>query len=48
MLALEVGLPAVVGVGDSLDAITDGIQVVVDAKRGVVYERPHALWRHGD
>ena len=48
MLALEVGLPAIVGVGDSLDAITDGMQVVVDAKRGVVYERPHALWRRGD
>ncbi len=43
MLAVEMGLPAVIGVQESLDVLVDGQQVVLDAKRGVVYERPRAL-----
>jgi len=48
LLALEMGIPAVVGVNDVLDDLIDGMQVVLDAKRGVVYERPHALTRRLD
>jgi pyruvate kinase len=43
LLALELGIPAVVGAREGIDALSDGIQVVLDAKRGVVYERPEAL-----
>jgi pyruvate kinase len=42
-LALEMGLPAVVGIRESIDVLQNGMQVVLDAKRGVVYERPRAL-----
>jgi pyruvate kinase len=42
-LALEMGLPAVVGIRESIDVLPNGMQVVLDAKRGVVYERPRAL-----
>ena len=43
LLALEMGIPAVVGVREEIDALPDGIQVVLDAKRGLVSERPRAL-----
>jgi pyruvate kinase len=43
VLALEMGLPAVLGVGSQIDAFKDGQQIVLDAKRGLVYERPAAL-----
>jgi pyruvate kinase len=40
MLAVEMGLPAVIGIQESIEVLTDGMPVVLDAKRGVVYERP--------
>jgi pyruvate kinase len=43
LLALEMGIPAVIGVREGVDVLPDGMQVVLDAKRGVVYERPRAL-----
>ena len=45
LLALELGLPAIVGVQEGLDGFKDGVQIVLDAKRGVVFERPAALVR---
>jgi pyruvate kinase len=45
LLAVEIGLPAVIGVGQQIEAFTDGMEIVLDAKRGVVYERPPALRR---
>jgi pyruvate kinase len=42
-LAVEMGIPAVIGIREGVDALPDGMQVVLDAKRGVVYERPPAL-----
>jgi pyruvate kinase len=45
LAALDLGLPAVVGVKEDLDALTDGMQIVVDPRRGLVYERPPALWQ---
>jgi len=45
LTALELGLPAVVGVQEGLDRLTDGMQIVVEPKRGLVYERPPALWQ---
>jgi pyruvate kinase len=46
LLALELGLPAILDVGDGFDALEDGMEVVMDAKRGVVYERPVSLRRN--
>jgi pyruvate kinase len=43
MLAVEMGLPAVIGIRESIDVLIEGTQIVLDAKRGVVYERPRAL-----
>jgi pyruvate kinase len=43
LLALEIGIPAVVGVGDNMEALRDGIEVVLDAEWGVIYDRPPAL-----
>ena len=43
LLALEMGVPAVVGIREDIDSLPDGAQVVLDAKRGMVYERPAAL-----
>jgi pyruvate kinase len=40
LLALEIGLPAVVGIREDMDALVDGMQVVLDAKRGVIYDIP--------
>jgi pyruvate kinase len=45
LAALELGLPAVVGVQEGVDALSDGMHVVMDSKRGIVFERPPALWR---
>ncbi len=39
LLAQELGLPAVIGVGDNLDAFLDGQWIVLDSERGVVTER---------
>ncbi len=33
----------VIGIHESIEVLIDGLQVVLDAKRGVVYERPQAL-----
>jgi len=44
LAALELGLPAVVGVEEGIEALTDGMHIVMDTKRGLVYERPPALW----
>jgi pyruvate kinase len=46
LVALELGLPAVVGVGDEgLANLKDGTEVVLDPQRGLVFERPPALWQ---
>ena len=34
---------AVVGITEDMSAVPDGTEVVLDAKRGVVFERPAAL-----
>jgi pyruvate kinase len=47
-LAQEMGLPAVIGIRESIDVLPDGMQVVLDAKRGVVYERPRVLLHAGE
>jgi pyruvate kinase len=44
LAALELGLPAVVGIHESVDDFSDGQHIVMDSKRGVVFERPPALW----
>jgi pyruvate kinase len=43
LAALELGLPAIVGVTGGLDALTDGLEVGLDPMRGLVFERPRAL-----
>ena len=48
LVALEIGLPAVVGVEAAIEELQDGMQIVMDSKRGLVYERPPALWRSFD
>ncbi len=48
LISLELGLPAVVGVREGLEPFTDGMPIVLDAKRGLVYERPPALWHADD
>jgi pyruvate kinase len=48
LAALEMGLPAVVGVTEGVEGLHEGMQVVMDSKRGLVYERPPALWRSQD
>jgi phosphohistidine swiveling domain-containing protein len=40
---MEMGLPAVVGIREGVEALPDGMQIVLDAKRGLVFERPRAL-----
>jgi pyruvate kinase len=45
LLAMEMGIPAVLGVQEGIDMLTDGMRVVLDAKRGLVYERPQTLVR---
>ncbi|HEY64992.1 MAG TPA: pyruvate kinase [Caldilineae bacterium] len=39
LLATELGLPAVIGVGDALDRLKDGQMVLLDPLRGVIEER---------
>lgn len=48
LAALEMGLPAILGVSEGIERFTDGLHIVVDSKRGVIYERPPALWRARD
>jgi pyruvate kinase len=48
LAALEMGLPAILGVNEGIDRFVDGMQIVMDSKRGVIYERPPALWRARD
>jgi len=48
LIALEMGLPAIIGVAGGLDRLTDGMHIVMDSKRGLIYERPPALWRSED
>jgi len=43
LLALEIGIPAVVGIGEDIEALRDGMEVVLDAEWGVIYDRPPAL-----
>ncbi len=43
LLALELGIPAIVGAPEAMETLEDGMQIVLDAKRGVIYERPDAL-----
>ncbi|NOZ27232.1 MAG: pyruvate kinase [Chloroflexi bacterium] len=39
LLATELGVPAVIGVGDALDRLKDGQMVLLDPLRGVIEER---------
>lgn len=43
LLAMEMGLPAVIGIREGVDALPDGMQIVLDAKRGLIFERPSTL-----
>jgi pyruvate kinase len=43
LLAIEIGIPAVVGTGDGGEALRDGMAIVLDAEWGVIYDRPPAL-----
>ena len=45
LLAMEMGIPAVIGAREGIEMLSDGMRVVLDAKRGVVYERPQTLVR---
>ncbi|WP_253738311.1 phosphoenolpyruvate--protein phosphotransferase [Halohasta salina] len=45
IIARSLGIPAVVGVGDELDAVDDGTDVVVDGEDGVVIADPDAATR---
>jgi pyruvate kinase len=45
MIAMEMGIPAVLGIREGVEALPDGMRVVLDAKRGLVYERPQSLVR---
>ena len=40
IIARSLGIPAVVGVGDGLDAVDDGTELVVDGEDGVVIAEP--------
>jgi pyruvate kinase len=44
LAALELGLPAIVGIHEDIAGFRDGQHIVMDSKRGVVFERPPALW----
>jgi pyruvate kinase len=44
LAALELGLPAIVGIHEDVACFHDGQHIVMDSKRGVVFERPPALW----
>jgi pyruvate kinase len=45
LLAMEMGIPAIIGASEGIEMLADGMRVVLDAKRGVVYERPQTLVR---
>jgi len=36
-LAMELGIPAIVGVEDAYQKLEDGIEIIMDTGRGVVY-----------
>lgn len=48
LIALEIGLPAILGVPEGLESLTDGRHIVMDTKRGIIFERPPALWHIQD
>lgn len=48
LISLEIGLPAIVSVREGLEPFADGMHIVMDTKRGLIYERPPALWRSED
>ena len=48
LAVLEMGLPAVLGVSEGVEQFEDGMHIVMDSKRGLIYERPPALWRGRD
>jgi pyruvate kinase len=37
LLAQELGLPAIVGVEDALEKLADGMEIIIDTGRGVIY-----------
>jgi pyruvate kinase len=37
LLAQELGLPAIVGVEDALESLTEGMEIIMDTGRGVIY-----------
>jgi len=43
IVALEFGIPTIVGAKDALSKISDGAMITVDASAGVVYEGPVAM-----
>ena len=45
LLAMEAGIPAVIGAREGIEMLIEGMRVVLDAKRGLVYERPQTLVR---
>ena len=45
LLAMEAGIPAVIGAREGIEILIEGMRVVLDAKRGLVYERPQTLVR---
>jgi pyruvate kinase len=45
LIAMEMGIPAVLAIREDLEALPEGMRVVLDAKRGMVYERPKTLVR---
>ena len=48
LIALELGLPAIIGVREGLEPFVDGARIVMDTKRGLIYERPPELWHSED
>jgi phosphohistidine swiveling domain-containing protein len=42
---MEAGIPAVIGAREGIEMLIEGMRVVLDAKRGLVYERPQTLVR---
>jgi pyruvate kinase len=40
-LAMELGIPAIVGVGDAFQKLEDGMEITIDTGRGVIYASQH-------
>ncbi|MEZ4645458.1 MAG: pyruvate kinase [Chloroflexota bacterium] len=36
-IALELGIPTLIGVGDDFDALSEGLLITLDSKRGIIY-----------